>query len=122
MSSGEAGSGSGSTGAVVVMVTAPSEAVAADIASALVRAGLAACATLVPGVRSVYVWEGKLCDDAEVQLLVKTRAELVARVEAKVRELHPYKVPEIIALPVVAGSAPYLQWIAETTAKAAPAH
>ena len=95
----------------VVLVTAPDTEVGARIARALVEEGLAACANLVPGVRSIYRWEGAVHDDAEVLLILKTRAALSAAVAARVRALHPYQLPEVIALLVAGGSEPYLAWL-----------
>jgi periplasmic divalent cation tolerance protein len=103
----------------VVLVTAPDLAVAGEIGRRLVEEGLAACANLVPGVRSIYRWQGALHDDPEVLLILKTRAALVDALAARVRTLHPYELPEVVALPVAAGSAPYLAWVREA-AEAAP--
>ena len=101
------------TEGLVVLITAPSQEKAAELGRAVVEERLAACANLVPGVRSIYRWEGKVCDDAEVLLVLKTRRELFERLEARVKALHPYSVPEIIGLPIEAGHAPYLKWIAD---------
>lgn len=98
----------------VVFVTAPSEAVALDLARALVSERLAACSNLIPGVRSVYRWKGEICDDAEVLLVFKTRAALVDRLAARVAALHPYEVPEVVALPVSSGLPAYLSWIVDS--------
>jgi periplasmic divalent cation tolerance protein len=103
----------------VVLVTAPDLAAAGEIGRRLVEEGLAACVNLVPGVRSIYRWQGELHDDAEVLMIAKTRAALVGALAARVRALHPYDVPEVIALPVAAGSEPYLAWVRES-ARAAP--
>jgi periplasmic divalent cation tolerance protein len=103
----------------VVLVTAPDLTVAGEIGRRLVEEGLAACANLVPGVRSIYRWQGAVHDDAEVLMIVKTRAALVGALAARVRALHPYELPEVVALPVAAGSAPYLAWVREA-AGAAP--
>ncbi len=100
------------TDSLVVLITAPSQEKAAELGRAVVEERLAACASLVPGIRSIYRWEGKVCEDAEVLLIVKTRRERFERLEARVKALHPYSVPEIIALPIEAGHAPYLKWIA----------
>lgn len=99
----------------VVLVTAPDSEIGARLARTLVEERWVACANLLPQVRSLYRWEGRVEDDPEVLLLLKTRAELVERVAERVRALHPYDVPEVIALPVTAGSAPYLQWVREET-------
>jgi periplasmic divalent cation tolerance protein len=103
-------------GKVVVLVTAPAEEEAARIARALVEEGLCACASVVGPVRSIYKWEGQVCDDVESLIVMKTRRALFARLEARVRQLHSYDVPEVIGLDVAAGSEPYLRWIDEVTA------
>jgi periplasmic divalent cation tolerance protein len=95
----------------VVLVTAPDAEVGARIGRALVEEGLVACANLVPGVRSIYRWEGAVHDDAEVLLILKTRAALSDALAARVRALHPYELPEVLALPVAGGSEPYLDWV-----------
>jgi periplasmic divalent cation tolerance protein len=94
------------------MVTAASRPEAETIAKALLEAKLAACITLLP-VQSIYTWQGKVEQNEEWQLLIKTNLAQFSALEAKVREIHSYQVPEIIALPIVAGSEPYLQWLAE---------
>ncbi len=95
----------------VVYVTAPDAEVAARLGRAVVEAGLAACVNLVPGLRSIYWWEGKVHDDAEVLLIVKTTAAQLDALRDHLVALHPYTVPEVIALPVVAGHEPYLEWV-----------
>ena len=92
-------------------VTAPDAEVGTRIARALVEERLAACVNLVPGVRSLYRWEGAVQEDAEVLLMVKTREERVDALAARVRELHPYDLPEVLALPASGGSADYLAWV-----------
>jgi len=99
----------------VVRVTAGSEAEADAIASALVHEKLAACVSLLP-IRSVYTWQGSVHRDPEWQLVIKTDLSQFARLEGRIRELHSYEVPEIIALPVTAGAAPYLRWIGDQVA------
>ena len=81
------------------------------IASELVEARLAACVQIVGPIRSTYRWQGKIESSEEWQCWVKTRGELFARVEEAIRRVHPYEVPEILAVPVVAGSAAYLAWL-----------
>lgn len=100
---------------IVVFMTAPDGEVAGRIAHTLVEENLVACVNIVPGLRSVYRWEGKLCDDAEVLCVCKTRAERFAAVRDRISSLHPYSVPEIIAVPLIAGSTPYLEWVAQST-------
>lgn len=103
------------TDEVAVFITAPTEDMAADIARALVEARLAACANIVKGIRSIYTWQGKVQDDREVLMIVKTRRDLFNALLSKVKELHSYEVPEIIAIPIAAGSEDYLKWLREST-------
>jgi periplasmic divalent cation tolerance protein len=104
------------TEVVVVLVTTPTPERAAEIARAVVEERLAACGNVVPGLRSIYRWEGKVQDDAEALLVLKTTRARFELLRERVLSLHPYQVPEVIALPVEAGSAPYLAWIAAETA------
>ena len=104
------------TDALVVLVTAPTAERAAEIARALVEERLAACGNVLAGVRSIYRWEGKVQDDQEVLLLLKTTRDRFEALRERVVALHPYQVPEVIALAVETGSAPYLAWIAGETA------
>ena len=101
----------------VVLCTAPPEA-AADIARAVVEPGLAACVNILPGVRSIYWWQGELCDDGESLLVIKTRAERVPALTDALLAAHPYDVPEVIALPigVAEGNPAYLRWLIDETA------
>ncbi len=101
---------------IVVYITASSEEEARAIAGAIVEERLAACANILRNVRSVYRWEGKVQDDAEVLMIVKTKRALFGKLQARVKELHSYTVPEIIASPVVEGSTDYLTWLSEETA------
>jgi periplasmic divalent cation tolerance protein len=103
------------TDALVVLVTAPTPDRAAEIARALVEERLAACGNVVPGIRSIYRWEGKVQEDAEALLVLKTTRARFDALRDRVLALHPYEVPEVIALPVEAGSARYLAWIADET-------
>lgn len=100
---------------IVVMVTVGAESHGIEIGRALIEERLAACVNLVKGVRSLYMWEGRLNDDQETLMLIKTRGSIFSRLKDRVAQLHPYQVPEIIALPVVEGSPSYLQWVAEMT-------
>lgn len=95
----------------VVFTTVPSAEVGRSIARALVEAGEAACVQLLGPLESVYVWQGAVETSAEQLLLVKTTAAAYPAVEARIRSLHPYEVPQIVALPAAAASAPYLQWV-----------
>jgi len=99
----------------VVFVTVPDRTLGKNIAETLVQERLAACANLVPGLLSTYRWQGKIEQEPEELLIIKTRETLVERLIARVRELHSYQVPEIIALPVLAGSQAYLDWVTQET-------
>jgi periplasmic divalent cation tolerance protein len=101
--------------ALELHITAPDVDVAARLGRTLVEEGLAACVNIVPGVRSIYKWQGRLCDDNEVLCLCKTRAALFERVRQRVLELHPYEVPEILAFAVEEGSPAYMAWLREST-------
>ncbi len=94
----------------VVLTTCPDESTAARIARELVESRLAACVTRQP-VHSTYTWQGRINDEPEVLLIIKTLASRFAELEKRLQSLHPYDVPEIIALPVAAGSAAYLAWL-----------
>ena len=101
---------------LVIMITAPSLEVADEIAFRLVERKLAACVNTVVPISSIYAWEGKVTRDEEVLLVVKARAEgFEERFVPAVQELHPYEVPEIIALPIVMGLGSYLSWMDEVT-------
>jgi periplasmic divalent cation tolerance protein len=97
--------------AIVVLVTAGSRKTADTIARALVAERLAACVNVLPAVRSIYRWRGRVADDAECLLLIKSRRSRFAALAARVHALHPYEVPEVVALEIVEGSAPYLRWL-----------
>jgi periplasmic divalent cation tolerance protein len=99
---------------IVVLVTAPAEE-AVDLAKTLVDERLVACVNIVPGLRSIYWWQGKVEDEPEVLCIMKTRTTLFEALRDRVRELHSYEVEEIIALPIMAGNPPYLDWIKENT-------
>jgi periplasmic divalent cation tolerance protein len=106
------------TEGLVVLCTCPDDATAERIARELVSAGLAACVNRGP-FRSVYRWKGALQDQPEVLLVIKTTGARYAELESLLKALHPYEVAEIIALPVVAGSTKYLDWLSEQTRAAA---
>ncbi len=95
---------------VLVIMTAASEKEARMIGQRLLEEKLAACVNLISGMQSLFVWKGKICDEKEIPLLVKSRQDLLPRVISLVKELHRYEVPEIVALPIVGGSEDYLQW------------
>lgn len=103
------------TDALVVLVTAGSESEAETIARALLDERLAACVTVGGPIRSLYRWQGRLADDREWQLVIKTRADLFDALADRVRALHSYDVPEIIGLPATVGNPAYLEWLEEAT-------
>jgi periplasmic divalent cation tolerance protein len=96
---------------LLTLCTCPDTESAAWIGRALVGEGLAACVTCVPGATSIYRWQGMLHEDAEVLLLIKTTAARFAALQARVLALHPYDVPEIVAVDIAAGHGPYLDWL-----------
>lgn len=100
---------------LVVLVTAPGGEEAARIARALVEERLAACANIISGVRSIYTWQGKVEDDTEVLMVIKTREPLFDALARRVAELHTYEVPEVIAMPIARGAEAYLRWMGEVT-------
>ena len=102
--------------ALVVLCTVPDEETAAKLAETLVQNRLAACVNIIGPHKSVYEWKGKLEKDTEFLLVIKTATGRFEALAEKVVQLHPYEVPEIIALPVLAGNAAYLDWVKQQTA------
>ena len=102
--------------ASVVYVTAASRDEALAIGRTVIGERLAACANVLPGMRSIYWWEGQVAEDDEALLVLKTREALLAALIARIRALHSYTTPCITAWPITAGNPDYLAWIAETTA------
>lgn len=100
----------------VVLVTAPSAEVAESMVDALVAEQLIACGSISTPITSIYRWQGNIERSAEVLVIMKTLAEVVPQVIARIRALHPYDVPEILSLPVAAGHQPYLDWVRESVA------
>lgn len=100
---------------LLVLCTCPNDTVAAELATVLIEQKLAACVNTVPGLRSYYRWEGNLRQGDEVLLMIKTTRVRYAELESTLKRLHPYSLAEIIATPLTAGSADYLQWIREST-------
>lgn len=96
---------------LVALVTVPSIEVGRDIARGLLDHKLAACVNIVPSISSIYTWEGEVCVDEELLLIIKTTESAFDELVSAVKDIHPYDVPEIIALPLAAGSKDYLQWI-----------
>jgi periplasmic divalent cation tolerance protein len=100
---------------MVVFVTCGSEEEAVKISNALVEERLAACVNLISPIRSIYRWEEKIWDEKEWLLIIKTQRKRFQEIETRVKSLHSYSVPEIIALPIIAGSSSYLDWLIEMT-------
>ncbi len=100
---------------IIVLITTSTRDEAAKIGTALVDGHLAACVNIVPEVRSLFFWEGKRRDERETLLICKSRLTHMEQLVAQVKSLHSYSVPEVIALPIVAGSREYLDWMQEAT-------
>jgi len=103
------------TEVLLVLTNCPDDGTASRMARALVENRLAACVNELPPVNSTYRWQGGVEEATEVPLLIKCTRERYAAVEEAIRQLHPYTVPEIVALPVTVGYAPYLRWVADET-------
>ena len=103
------------SGRIVALSSVGSAEDAERIARALVERRLAACVNVVPGVVSHYRWQGQLCRDEERLLVIKTRTECLGALRSALAELHPYEVPELVALEITAGLEPYLAWLDEST-------
>jgi periplasmic divalent cation tolerance protein len=100
---------------VVIMITAPSVDEAQKIANALVGEHLVACVNIVSSIQSIFFWQEKVCDEKEALLICKTDASLFEKITKRVKDLHSYTVPEVIAIPIITGSSEYLRWVQETT-------
>ncbi len=100
---------------LLALSTLPDETLATALAKTLVEERLAACVNILPGIRSVYAWQGELCDDNEVLMMIKTTNVRLPALRERLSALHPHDVPELIALPVVDGLPPYLQWVNQCT-------
>ena len=101
---------------IVILSTADSMETASKIARALVEGKEAACVNIVPGIRSIYRWDGKVCDDSELLLIIKTTEARFEAVRRRIRTLHPYQLPESIAIPIIAGDKEYLAWLSSNVA------
>lgn len=110
-----AGSGYVPGSVSAAFVTCPNSKVATEIARAVVEKRLAACVNLIPQITSIYEWKGKIEEDSEVLMMIKTQSSLVPALTEFVRSVHPYEVAEVIALPVEQGNSPYLQWVRQVT-------
>ena len=102
---------------ILALSSCPDEATAQTIARALVSDGLAACVNQVAGLRSTYLWKGELRDKTEVLLIAKTTAGRLGELEARLKALHPYELPELLTLPVAGGNERYLDWVRMGVAK-----
>lgn len=100
---------------ILVLCSCPNEAAASALARTLVEERLAACVNRIAAMRSTYAWKGAIEDEPEVLLLIKTTAPRYDALESRIRALHPYETPEIIALPIEGGSGHYLAWLAQET-------
>ncbi|XP_020803999.1 protein CutA homolog [Drosophila serrata] len=98
----------------VVFITTPDRESAKKLAHSIIERRLAACVNIVPQIESIYLWEGKVNEDNEYLMMIKTRTERVDELSKFVRENHPYSVAEVISLPIQNGNLPYLKWITET--------
>jgi periplasmic divalent cation tolerance protein len=102
---------------LIALCTCPDAAVGERIAAALVGEGLAACVNALPGITSLYLWKGEVQRDSEVLLLIKTTQARLPELTDRVRQLHPYELPEVIAVPVSDGLPDYLQWVITCTSR-----
>ncbi|KHE91558.1 MAG: divalent-cation tolerance protein CutA [Candidatus Scalindua rubra] len=100
---------------IVIYITAGSISEAKKIGRALVEEKLVACSNIISPIRSIYSWQGKVCDDKEVLMILKSRQKLFKQIVKRVEKLHSYDVPEIIAMPIIDGSRKYLSWLNEET-------
>lgn len=98
---------------IIILCTVDSEELGEKIATDLVENSQVACVNIVPGIRSIYRWEGKLCRDAEFMLVIKSVAGKFNDVRERIRQLHTYRLPEVIAIPIADGDAEYLRWLRE---------
>ena len=102
---------------LIIFCTTASEQEAAVLGNTLVEEGLAACANIIPKIRSIYRWKEEICDEGETLIIIKSREDLFEKIRSRIRELHSYEVPEITAIQFNKGDAAYLQWLEEVTAK-----
>ena len=102
---------------LVVLCTCPNDTVAKKLAAGLVDLRLAACVNVLPGIRSIYRWQGQIQEDGEALMVIKTPAKMYSALERWLQEQHPYDVPEIVALPIERGLPGYLEWVAQETQK-----
>lgn len=100
---------------IVVYCTVPNKKLAKDITKVLMKHKLAACVSMIDNVKSVFSWDGEICEEKEVLLMIKTRRANYGKVKLVIEEMHSYSVPEIIALPIVDCSEDYLKWLVKET-------
>ncbi len=100
---------------IVILCTVPNQETAGKVAQTLVEGKLAACVNIISGIVSVYHWKAELCRDNEFLCIIKSKESNFSKIEAAIRSIHPYEVPEVIALPIIQGHAPYLAWIHDVT-------
>ncbi len=101
--------------AVVIFITASSIDEAKKIGNTLMEERLIACVNIIPQVESIFYWQEKVCNEKEALMIIKTRKSLIADIIKKVKSIHSYSVPEIIALPIISGSEDYLKWVGDVT-------
>lgn len=102
---------------ILALTTCPDQETACRIAETLVDERLGTCVNRIPNVRSTYFWDGRLQDDGEILLMIKTTHSRLADLEARLKAIHPYELPELIALPVIGGNEAYLKWVREGVKK-----
>ena len=100
---------------IVVYCTVPNKTTAKEIANTLMRHKLAACVSMIENVKSVFSWDGEVCEEKEILLMIKTRRANYGKIKIYIEEVHPYTVPEVIALPIVDCSEDYLKWLVKET-------
>ena len=100
---------------IVINCTVPNKKIAKDITRVLMKHKLAACVSMIENVKSVFSWDGEICEEKEILLMIKTRRSNYGKVKLVIEDLHSYSVPEIIALPIVDCSEDYLKWLANET-------
>ncbi len=98
---------------LIVFCTVPDEDTASEISLALVNEKLAACCNIVKGLRSIYFWENEVCDESEMLLIIKTKTTSYENLQSRILNLHPYDVPEVLAITIAKGSQEYLKWVDE---------
>ena len=100
---------------IVIYCTVPSKKIAKDITKVIMKHKLAACVSMIENVKSIFAWDGEICEEKEILLMIKTRRANYGKVKLVVEDIHSYSVPEIIALPIVDCSEDYLKWLVKET-------